>query len=147
MEKEESIMFKKISLFLVLVLVIGAYLFYTFAAPLVPTELTDARKAKIEQASTREWYWDENNGAFCYGKCNGYDILFYQAPVTAAVESEVTIAGQVFRSGYPFQLLAYKGGILYDLAFLYGTGDVSLRAIMEAAKIQQERFSYVYENK
>lgn len=134
-------MFKKIAIIAVLVLVIGAYLFYTFAAPLVPTELTDARKAKIEQASSREWYWDEENGSTCFGKCNGYYILFYQ-PSGAAVVSEITIAGQVFRSGQPFQLLAYKGGILYDLAFLYGTGDVSIRAIMEAAKIQQERFPY-----
>lgn len=91
-----------------------------------------------------KWNWDEESGCFCYGKNAGYYILYYTPAMGMAVVTETEIAGQVFKAGKPFELCAYKNGVIYDLATLYEEGKISQAAIEKIAEKHKERFASVY---
>ena len=90
------------------------------------------------------WNWNEESGCFCYGKNAGYYILYLTSSMGTAVVTETEIAGQVFKAGRPFELLAYKDGTIYDLASLYEEGKISVKAIEKIAEMHKERFSSMY---
>ena len=128
-------MFKKISVFLVLVLVIGAL---SACAGSIP-KLSEEKKAEIEDAwySRYKWTWHDEGG-LCryYGTYEGYDIIFNQM---GALQPDVLgtqkIAGIEFFSGNPFNFYGYRNGKLYEVHELYEQGKLGADSIAAAAEI------------
>ena len=135
MSKEESVMFKKISLFLVLVLVIGALSACAGSMP----KLSEEKKVEIEDTwyTQYRWRWhDEGGRCRYYGTYEGYDILFNQmGELFADVIGTQKIAGIEFFSGNPFNFYGYRDGKLYEVHELYEQGKLSAESIASAAEI------------
>ena len=119
----------------------------------LPTSLFLFKKAAIEKAWL-EWnmvrynenpdaylgkWSDDESPANChyYGSCSGYDIVFWVTSSTPAIES-VTIAGETFQYGYPFQIIGYKNGVAYGLDELYKDGKISAKAIKTIAGMHKD---------
>ena len=142
-------MFKKISVFLVLVLVTGAL---SACAGSMPT-LTDEKKAEIENAwyAQYKWCWqDDPDGGYCryYGKYEGYDIVFVipaqlDDMLTAVVGTKV-IAGIKFYCGTTFSLYGYRNGKIYEVYELYKAGELSAESIAAAAEIHDTAGKTLY---
>jgi len=133
-------MFKKISVFLVLVLVIGALSACAGSMP----KLSEEKKAEIEDAwyAQYEWHWvDDPNGGFCryYGNYEGYDIIFVISGPLDSMWADVVdtkvIAGIEFYSGMPCSLYGYRNGKIYEVHELYNSGELSAESIAAAAEI------------
>jgi len=128
-------MFKKISLFLVLVLVIGALSACAGSMP----KLSEEKKVEIEDTwyTQYRWRWhDEGGRCRYYGTYEGYDILFNQmGELFADVIGTQKIAGIEFFSGNPFNFYGYRDGKLYEVHELYEQGKLSAESIASAAEI------------
>lgn len=122
----------------------------------LPLLADEARLNKIEEDWVNFWMaryteipslqWSDNGGAnHFYGRSSGYDILYVRGQMSMAVLSEIKIADQVFKSGYPFELLAYKDGVIYSLLDLYTEGEISEKTIQTVAKLHKERFLELYD--
>jgi len=128
-------MFKKISLFFVLVLVIGAL---SACAGSVP-ELSEEKKAEIEDTwyAQYEWTWYDNGGR-CryYGTYEGYDLIFHQmGDILLDVVGTKVIAGIEFYCGNSFNFYGHRDGKIYEVAELYESGALSKESIAAAAEI------------
>jgi len=132
-------MFKKISLFLALVLVIGALSACAGSSP----KLSDERKEVIDsvwlaQHANKKWNWYDGYRGLCcyYGTYQGYDILLHQqSGVTSIDGGSEEIAGYLFSSIDPFDLLGYRNGIFYDVSDLYNDGKLSKESIAAAFEV------------
>lgn len=146
-------MFKKISVFLVLVLVVTT-LSACASAKHGTTELTDEKKKEIERAwliqNEKLWTWchipygsrPTGNGGLYYGNYNGYDMLYYNdKPGSLGRGFRYEIAGEVFAKDAHFQLLAYRNGKFYDVEELYKKGRVSRKTIAAMAETHKKWFS------
>ena len=126
----------------------------------LPTSLFLFKKAAIEKAWL-EWnmvrynenpdaylgkWSDDESPANChyYGSCSGYDIVFWVTGSTHAIES-ITIAGETFQYGCPFQLIGYKNGVAYGLDELYENGKISAEAIKTIAGMHKD-INYLLRN-
>ena len=148
-------MFRKISLFLVLVLVIGA-LSACAGSEAGTTELTDEKKEEIEHAwlalKGYTWSWADgpsDRGGRYYGNYNGYEMLYCDPPGGvggAAIMYEYKIAGEKFICGGRFNLFAYRNGKFYDLEELFKKGRVSRKSIAAMAETHKTWFPHYYED-
>ena len=131
-------MFKKLSLFLVFVLVIGALSACSGSTP----QLSEEKRAVIDAVrlathANKKWEWYNGyRGSCCYyGTYQGYDILFYQSSLGSAVMDSKEIAGFLFSSGSPFHLLGYRDGTFNDVSDLYNDGKLSKESIAAAFEV------------
>lgn len=134
-------MFKKISLFLVLVLVIGALLVVAFWDDITAPRLDAATKQLISEACAEQGIgnlnWeakDRQPGSVrYYGSFEGYEVFFY---CPEDVDKERTGGMQIIEGKdfyYPFggcMIYAYKDGVVAELAALNWSDD-SIKSIQK----------------
>ena len=144
-------MFKKISVFLVLVLVITT-LSACAGSESGSTELTEEKKKEISRAwliDKKEILdWDDDDDFRYYGNYDGYD-MFYYAPLMASIHAthEYKIAGETFIDGKPFRLTAYRNGKFYDMneiEVLYLIGLISRKSLVSMAETHKTWFPEFY---
>jgi len=137
--------FKKISVFLVLVLVIGALSACAGSMP----KLSAEKKAELENgwydwkttvAHKYRWYGDEGigrDGIRYYGNFSGYDIILRPTALTAM--HGVTIGDVSITDGKIFDLYACKPGYLAELKQLYDEGGISEDTVAQIAEVHYSR--------
>lgn len=137
-------MFKKISLFLVLALVITT-LSACASSGISKPVLTKEKKGELEngwydwitsEQYSLKWYGDEgvtDYGIRYYGNFSGYDIIFQPSGLT--VLDGVTIGGVQFKGTSSFKLYACKSGYFAELKQLYEESGISTEEISDIAKI------------
>ena len=137
-------MFKKISVFLVLVLVIGA-LSACVGSGGSNAELTEEKKKEISRA----WLlyhkevldWDDDDDFRYYGNYNGYDMFFYDGGLQTQALWGYEIGGQNFSHSHSFQIYAYRNEKFYDLneiKALHLIGIISKKSLAAMAETHRE---------
>jgi len=131
-------MFRIITLFLTLVLVIGA-LSACASAGVGASGLSAEKKAEIETAF---YDYKGNNIAFSYyGSFEEYHIFRCYGALSAGVMDEITIAGEKFEFSSPTEFFAFRDGTVQELNALYEKGKISKEAISQLAQFHKEKWN------
>ena len=131
---------KKLSWFLIIVLLLGCFAGCQQAPEGYGEELTSRQKAAITQAYKKQFGVAIHSQWRYYGTENGYAFIFVEGVLTA--QSKIEIGPRVFRHGSSFALFAYKDGTFIELKNAYEQGLVSLDAITSACQIHREYEGY-----